>query len=104
MHSLALLTKSKNFNLISNVLLSDEVSSHECEKINRHNCLEKARSQMNRLNDRYSLKANVWLGPTQAKVYDPFFFEEPTVTGTTRACLDTFLNQCYLQILDTEVS
>ena len=75
----------RNENLMQHVLFNDEATFHICGHVNRHNCRIWADEQPNALQEweRYSPKVNVWMRITKSKVYGPYMFAEPTVTGIT---------------------
>ena len=80
-----LLYTVRNENLMQHVLFSDEATFHTCGHVNSHNCLIWVDEQPNALQEweRDSPKVNVWMGITKSKVYGPYMFAEPTVTGIT---------------------
>ena len=76
--------------------------------MNRHNCRIWADEKPNALQEweRDSPKVNVWMGITKSKVYVPYMFAEPTVTGITyHDSLQQFLEPQLIQdgILDSVV-
>ena len=70
---------------MQHVLFSDEATFHTCGHVNGHNCRIWADEQPNALQEleRNSPKVNVWMGITKSKVYGPYMFSEPTITGIT---------------------
>lgn len=80
-----LLEAANNEDLMQNILFSDEATFHICGNVHKHNCRIWADQQPNAILEwqRDTPKVNVWLGMTANKIYGPFMFAEPTVTGTT---------------------
>ncbi|PSN58023.1 hypothetical protein C0J52_02021 [Blattella germanica] len=80
-----LLQAVANEDLMNNILFSDEATFHICGRVNRHNCRIWADEQPNATYEwqRDTPKINVWLGVSATKLYGPFMFQEPTVTGVT---------------------
>ncbi|GFG39802.1 hypothetical protein Cfor_10577 [Coptotermes formosanus] len=70
------------------LVFSDEATFHECGNGNRHNVriwgTENPHATVEHVRD--SPKVNVFGAVSSRKVYGPFFFAEPTVTGIN--CLD----------------
>jgi hypothetical protein len=79
-----LIDQIESANLINKILFSDEATFHPRGKVNRNNCpIWADEKPPNFLEwERDTPKVNVWLGMTQSKVYELFFFAEATVTGT----------------------
>ena len=65
------------------LVFSDEATFHVCGKVNRHNVriwgTENSHATMENVRD--SPKVNAFCAVSSCKVYGPFFFAEPTVTG-----------------------
>ena len=103
-----LIDQIESANLINKIFFCDEVTFHTCGKVNRHNCrIWAVKKPPNILEwGQDTPKVNVWLGVTQSKVYEPFFFAEAMVTGTVYLdMLEQFLEPQLLAdgILDTIV-
>jgi hypothetical protein len=69
---------SKAWKMTLLVIFSDEANFHLIGKINR---LQYPREVLQ--HERHSLKLNEFYAFPQAKVYEPFFFMRPRVTGQT---------------------
>ena len=65
------------------LIFSDKAMFHVCGKVNSHNVriwdTENPHAMMERVCD--SPKVNVFCAVSSCKVYGPFFFAEPAVTG-----------------------
>ena len=70
---------------MQHVLFSDEATFHTCGHVNGYNCRIWADEQPNVLQEweRDLPEVNVWMGIIKSKVYGPYMFAEPKVTGIT---------------------
>lgn len=75
------------------LIMSDEATFHINGMCNKHNCRIWGSQKPFSFNEfqRDSPKVNVWCALSRRKIYGPFFFSEPTVTGTNYTdMLETF--------------
>ncbi|PSN54229.1 hypothetical protein C0J52_09258, partial [Blattella germanica] len=80
-----LVQAAESQNLMENILLNHESKFHICGFVYKNNCRIWADEQPNATYEwtRDSPKVNVWLGLTQTRIYGPFMFQKPTITGTS---------------------
>ena len=69
--------------LENKIIFSDEAVFHVCGRVNRHNSRTWVSERPTDFIEwqAYTPKVNVWIGMTNRKIYDPYFFTENTINA-----------------------